>query len=64
MFAIEQALIACRYADSGAYAGKFRALQQRALAAVRTRVSAVLRHASEQVFAATLQLLSRYRHMI
>lgn len=40
---------ACRYADAGAYAGKFRALQQRALSAVRSRVSAVLRHASEQV---------------
>jgi hypothetical protein len=43
----------CRYADAGAYAGKFRALQQRALAAVRTRVSAVLRHASEQVHTMT-----------
>ena len=40
---------ACRYADAGAYAGKFRALQQRALSAVRSRVSSVLRHASEQV---------------
>lgn len=43
-----QPVIGRRYADAGAYAGKFRALQQRALAAVRMRVSAVLRHASEQ----------------
>lgn len=39
----------CRYADSATYGGKFRALQQRALSAVRARVYAVLRHACEQV---------------
>lgn len=44
-----------QYADSAAYAGKFRALQQRALSAVRARVSSVLRHAFEQVQMAVRQ---------
>jgi len=37
-----------QYADSAAYAGRFRALQARALASLRSRVQAVLRHAAEQ----------------
>ncbi len=38
-----------QYADSAAYAGKFRQLQARAMAAVRAKVQQVLRHAMEQV---------------
>lgn len=38
-----------QYADSAAYAGKFRQLQARAMAAVRSKVQQVLRHAMEQV---------------
>ncbi|KAK9845860.1 hypothetical protein WJX81_004499 [Elliptochloris bilobata] len=38
-----------QYADSTAYAGRFRALQARALASLRSRVQIVLRHAAEQV---------------
>eukprot|EP00891_Asterochloris_glomerata_P005633 jgi/Astpho2/5633/e_gw1.00079.14.1_t len=38
-----------QYADSSAYSGKFRQLQQRALATMRTKVQQVLRQASEQV---------------
>ena len=40
-----------QYADSSAYSGKFRQLQQRALATMRTKVQQVLRQASEQVSA-------------
>ncbi len=38
-----------QYADSGAYAGRFRQLQARALATVRSKVQQVLRYAAEQV---------------
>eukprot|EP00884_Botryococcus_braunii_P022753 jgi/Botrbrau1/9161/Bobra.160_3s0033.1 len=38
-----------QYADSSSYAGKFRQLQSRALATIRSRVQQVLRHAAEQV---------------
>ena len=38
-----------QYADSTAYAGKFRQLHARAMAAVRSKVQQVLRHATEQV---------------
>ena len=38
-----------QYADSTAYAGKFRQLHGRALATVRAKVQQVMRHASEQV---------------
>ena len=38
-----------QYADSSAYSGKFRQLQQRALATMRTKVQQVLQQASEQV---------------
>ncbi|KAK9817306.1 hypothetical protein WJX72_012420 [[Myrmecia] bisecta] len=41
-----------QYADSSAYAGKFRQLQSRAMATMRTQVQQVLRHAAEQVQAA------------
>lgn len=37
-----------QYADSAAYAGRYRALQARALASLRSRVQTVLRHAAEQ----------------
>ena len=37
-----------QYADSAAYAGRFRALQARALSSLRSRVQSVLRHAAEQ----------------
>ena len=38
-----------QYADAAMYAGKFRQLQARALAAMRSKVQAVLRSAAEQV---------------
>ncbi|BDA42423.1 Conserved oligomeric Golgi complex subunit 3 [Coccomyxa sp. Obi] len=41
-----------QYADSTAYAGKFRQLHGRALATVRAKVQQVMRHAAEQVQAA------------
>lgn len=41
-----------QYADASSYASKFRQLQQRALATMRTKVAQVLQHASEQVMAA------------
>ncbi|KAK9825230.1 hypothetical protein WJX74_002000 [Apatococcus lobatus] len=44
-----------QYADSGAYAGRFRQLQARALATVRSKVQQVLRYAAEQVAAAVRQ---------
>ena len=49
-------LVCCRYvssnpqyADASSYASKFRQLQQRAMATMRTKVAQVLQHASEQV---------------
>ncbi|EIE20882.1 Sec34-domain-containing protein [Coccomyxa subellipsoidea C-169] len=44
-----------QYADSTAYAGKFRQLHGRALATVRAKVQQVMRHASEQVQAAIVE---------
>ncbi|KAA6429125.1 MAG: conserved oligomeric Golgi complex subunit 3-like [Trebouxia sp. A1-2] len=41
-----------QYADASSYASKFRQLQQRAMATMRTKVAQVLQHASEQVMAA------------
>ena len=38
-----------QYADASSYASKFRQLQQRAMATMRTKVAQVLQHASEQV---------------
>lgn len=43
-----------QYADSSAYAGRFRQLHSRALGSVRARVQAVLRHATEQARCAFL----------
>lgn len=48
-----------QYADSGAYAGRFRQLQARALATVRSKVQQVLRYAAEQVGCCPEHLLSR-----
>ncbi len=49
-----------QYADSTAYAGKFRQLHGRALATVRAKVQQVMRHASEQVCCA----LSLHMHLL
>ena len=38
-----------QYADAAPYVGKFRALQQRAMGSIRTRVQSVLKQAVEQV---------------
>ena len=38
-----------QYADASSYASKFRQLQQRAMATMRTKVAQVLQHASQQV---------------
>ena len=38
-----------QYADAAPYVGKFRALQQRAMGSMRSRVQSVLRKAIEQV---------------
>ncbi len=43
-----------QYADSTAYASKFRQLHGRALATVRAKVQQVMRHAAEQVCEANL----------
>ena len=45
-----------QYADAAMYAGKFRQLQARALAAMRSKVQAVLRSAAEQVRPQALDL--------
>ena len=37
-----------QYADAAPYVGKFRALQQRAMGSIRTRVQGVLKQAVEQ----------------
>lgn len=42
-----------QYADSTAYAGKFRQLHGRALATVRAKVQQVMRHAAEQACTST-----------
>ncbi len=44
-----------QYADSGTYMAKFRQLQARAMGAVRGKVQAALKHASQQVQAAILE---------
>ena len=51
-----------QYADSSAYSGKFRQLQQRALATMRTKVQQVLRQASEQVSENCIALQAPARH--
>ena len=47
-----------QYADSAAYAGRMRQLQARAMAAVRTKVQQVLRHATDQARLSVLSLTS------
>ena len=43
-----------QYADAASYASKFRQLQQRAMATMRTKVAQVLQLASEQVSSQTI----------
>ena len=49
MCAIRYVTANLQYADAAAYAGRFRQLQARALATVRSKVQQVLRYAAEQV---------------
>ena len=46
-----------QYADAAPYVGKFRALQQRAMGSMRSRVQSVLRMAIEQVWRAAWGIL-------
>ena len=47
-----------QYADSAAYAGRFRQLQSRAVSTIRTKCHQILRHAADQVLLALLHWLT------